>query len=171
MSVCMNGLGMGTWQTWECSWHLLSDTQINKRLRSSFPSFHLPLPSPDAMTSHAVMSFLKIFSNRCPNQSAIARELWFTCCCLPCHSIDRETIDFLFLRRTGAPGLLPAQVEVVGRMGWFRFQETLINWEEGQTRPHQGYSLDSSVCVRVCVCSNVHGWNQCRRSVCLHSHR
>lgn len=54
-------------------------------------------PLPNAMTSHAVMSFLKIFLDRCPNQSAIACELWFPCCCLACQWKDRGTIDFLFL--------------------------------------------------------------------------
>lgn len=76
-----------------------SKPQIN-----SSPLFPSPThPWNDAMTSRAVMSFIKIFPDRCSGKSAAARERWFTRCCLRWQLRDRETIDFLFLSPSDRP--------------------------------------------------------------------
>lgn len=91
--------------------------------------------------------FCKDFSDQCPNQSTLACELWFTCCCLLWQELDRETIDFPFLWRAG--GLGGGALALC----WWR-------WVGGG--PHQGYSLENT------ACSLWHGWNRSeRRFVCV----
>lgn len=128
-------------------WQLTSKPHINSSLSLLSPARLWN----NAMTSRAVMSFIKIFPDRCSGKSAIARERWFTGCCPHWQLRDRETIDFLFLSFPLwlAPGRLPVQVGGGGGCsGGSRCGETLINGEEGKTRPRQGYGLETSACAQ-----------------------
>lgn len=135
-------------------WRLTRQPQIN---------LSLVFPSParlwnQTMTSHAVMSFIKIFPDRCSGKSAIARVQWFTGCCLHWQLRDRETIDFLFL--SFPSGRLPVQVEVVLQRG-----DTFVgrHWLMGR-KDRRGLGKDTALrtaCVYG-VSSYIHLWNQRR---------
>lgn len=122
----------------------------------------LVFPSParlwnHTMTSHAVMSFIKIFPDRCPGKSATAREQWFTGCCLRWQLRDRETIDFLFL------SFLPGRFPVGSRYRWRWDTFVGRHWLTGR-KGRQGLGKDTALrtaCV-YSVSSYIHLWNQRR---------
>lgn len=123
----------------ENSWHLPSQTKISL---CPHPSSR---PSPGEMTSHTVMSSVKIFSDQCPNQSPIACELGFTCCML-WQAIDRDTIDFsLFVRQAGGGvGREGGRAGRVGSSAGGGGEKEGRMREEGQSRPRPWKHRDLS---------------------------